>query len=197
VARFVLILIVLCHYSLLAQPSFGIKCGTTFANHRFNDRTNLSFDPGHHFYYRNLLRPYVGGYVEIKINSAVSFQTEVAYLGLGHRFRSVSNSLYNYLGVPFGLRYSDGKVGISAGAYASYFLDHDKSAYRRWDAGVHAGIEYLIVERAGIGVRYICGLLDLYRPDVETTFAQYDKVNNRGLQLYLYFPLVKEGKLIE
>jgi hypothetical protein len=183
-----------------SQVKLGIKGGINFAT----TRTKLEGFPGSGFasndVHQYLLRPTTGLYVERDLNNVLLVQAEVSYLGTGYKndYGITKELKVNNLYFPIGLRYRANKnLGVTAGPYISTTLYDEFEYYtteggerKKIDMGIYFGIDYVIKNVAGLGIRYNIGLRNV----VEANYYEGVEEFNRGIVIYTFyqFELVKK-----
>jgi hypothetical protein len=192
---FISILFSLAGYLGYSQVSFGVKSGM-----------NIATTKGLLEYPKNKIGWYGGGFATIPLHKKFFLQTEVLYSSKGNgekkytALKTVFN--FNYLNVPILLGYNiDYRTCLLFGPEFGYltsaheaFGDGDninvsKSYSPKFDAGLDVGLNYKILKRTGIEVRYNYGFKFLYYIDGAGVHHTENKAGNRVFQIGLNYIL--------
>lgn len=180
----------LCSTALFAQhlPTWGIKGGVNLAtwNHDNNDVQDVL---------NSRLGFHVGLLSHNHITNNIAIQPELQFSTQGVEVENGSNDLEfrtSYLNVPVMVQYMfDNGFRLEAGPYVGFLLgarDVDaagneteaKDDYKKVDAGLGVGLNYLSYSGFGVGGRYNFGLANI-------NDRVGDKVQNRVLQLSIFY----------
>lgn len=180
-------------YLSYSQVSFGVKSGINIATTR-----------GMIEYTRLKLGWYGGAFAMIPLDKKIFLQPEILYSskGTGVRkytaLRSVTN--YNYINVPILFGYNiDHKTSLLLGPEVGYLtsvheiyedgdnLNVSKSYAPKFDAGLDIGLNYKILKKAGIEIRYNYGFKILYYIDGAGRHVTEFKAGNRVFQIGLNY----------
>lgn len=183
--------------ALFAQhlPTWGIKGGVNLANwnHPNDDvQENLDYRLGWH----------VGLLSHNHISNKIAIQPELQFSTQGTEVELGSNDIEyrtSYLNIPVMIQYMfDNGFRAEAGPYVGFLLGAKdvsssdveldaKDDYKKVDAGLGFGINYLSYSGFGVGGRYNLGLANI-------NDRSGDKVQNRVFQLSVFYMFDKAHK---
>jgi hypothetical protein len=192
---FLSILFSLAGYLGYSQVSFGAKSGMNIATTK--DLIELP---------KNRIGWYVGGFVTIPVHKKFFWQTELLYSTKGHSVNQTNTPKtilkFNYLTVPVLLGYEiDHKTSIYFGPEFGYLLSaffrYNNNAsfdvlenYRpRFDLGLDIGLDYKIINKIGVEMRYNYGFEYIYYIDFADVEHKETKGANRVFQIGLNYIL--------
>jgi len=178
-----------------AQVEFGLKAGPMLSRTYIssnNDMIGTGFVDAK-------LSFLAGGFIRLPIGSQLGLQAELLYSRKGDESRD-----FGYVSIPLMLQYEFfPKLRAEAGVEVGYLLSIDDGLdrgifeshpfYGRMDVGLNAGLSYDVLEKLNIGLRYILGVYDIYRPEFTTGFGSTtiddSDLKNHTLQLSLGYRL--------
>jgi len=169
-----------------AQVEFGLKAGPMLTRTYFNvGDTSTGFNDARVSFV-------AGAFVGIPLVEKLSLQAEVLYAAKGD-----ANYDQNYIYLPLMLRYEFmPRLSVEAGAEVGYFLGYistviNNPMFKDYDVGINAGVNYELLDKLSIGLRYNLGVMDVVafqaRIDSDTTFEPIGK--NHSLQLTVGYRL--------
>lgn len=153
----------------------------------------------------------LGAVVTFSIYDRFSLQTELLYSNKGVRtdLDGISGTIsdnYHYLSVPLLIRYQvTEQLGVGIGPELGYLLGayqrSDVSGsnpipvdrfYKPWDVAVNLDVQYDLLEKLSLGLRYNLGVYDVTKRYERTdnrgdVFVLDNDVYNRSIQLSLYY----------
>lgn len=186
-----IVVVFIASYSF-AQVSLGVKAGLNLSDQKFSSNgTTVGHElkPGFH----------AGLIVTAMINEKFGIQPEVLFSMQGTKLESGLFSAkyvtsFNYLAVPILARYNfTDRLSIHVGPQIGFLMSAEvedsnggqttdvKDDYKSTDISGALGGEFEIVSGLGAGVRYVFGLTDIHKDEVDNE----GKVKNSNVQIYL------------
>ena len=190
--------LLLIGYTCYSQVGFGVKSGINIGTTK-----DINSDP------KNRLGWYAGGLANIPMYKKIFLQPEFLFSVKGYRYIGNLNETaktalrLNYLTTPILLGYKiDTKTSLFFGPEIGYLL----SAYSVWpnkerfnvsdrfpvklDFGLDIGLNYKVLNKVGLEIRYNYGFKNMYRTDAVGVRFGERLAGNRVFQIggFYYFP---------
>jgi hypothetical protein len=193
----------ICFFSFInvvaySQVTFGVKSGINIAT----TKDIIAFP-------KNKIGWYGGGFTIIPVHAKFFLQPEIQYSSKGYGVNQRNpynapnpNYRFNYLCVPILAGYKiDKKTSLLFGPEMGYLmvvrevfpdgdnLDVSKSYPPKFDVGLDIGVNYNVIEKIGIEVRYNYGFNTLYAVDATGNGYGIPNGANRVFQIGLNYIL--------
>ena len=188
------VVIVLVSYSFAQGISGGVKAGLNLADQKYSSdgsTADTNVKPGLH----------AGLFLVAMINEKFAVQPEVLFSMQGCKldidgFDSNYETFFNYVAIPLLARYNiTDRISVHAGPQLGFLLSADteisygtqviktdiKEYYKTMEISGAIGGEIDIIGGLGAGVRYVFGLSQIHKDDIDNT----GKVKNSVFQIYL------------
>ncbi len=131
------------------ETKFGAKAGVDFASMKFKV-SGLSVTNSETGFY-------VGGFAEIEVSDAFTFQPELLYVSI-----SSNDVSFDQINIPLLAKFGvSEKLNVLAGPALGFLLD-SPDGQKSFNYGIEAGAAYDITEELFVEARYNLGLADLF-----------------------------------